>query len=97
MSMNMVSPRVVWSQEKNPLDEWAQFEVETVAVGSVVTVFTRSAPEYPTRHNDVYWDEASLTVIASAPEPTPAPERYFPSHHGEGIGESQPHVPALTR
>ena len=80
----------------NPLDEWVMFQVEAVVQGSAVTVFARSAPEYPTLHNDVYWDEASLTVIAPAPAPTPAPNRYF-SYCGEGVGESQPRVPALTR
>jgi hypothetical protein len=71
------SPRVVWSQEQNPLDEWAQFEVEAVAVGSAVTVFTRSAPDYPTRHNDVYWDEARLIAIRPAPTPTATPRIFF--------------------
>jgi hypothetical protein len=90
------STRVVWSDDLNPLDEWVMFQVEAVVQGSAVTVFTRSAPEYPTLHNDVYWDEASLTVVAPAPAPTPAPIRYF-SYCGEGVGESQPRVPALTR
>jgi len=64
------SPRVVWSSELNPLDEWALFEVEATAAGGRVTVFTRSAPLYPTRHNDVYWDNAALIVVGTAPAPT---------------------------
>lgn len=68
------SARVVWSEEKNPLDEWALFEVEAVATGRSVTVFTRSAPEHPTKHNDVYWDAASLVVIQSPPTLTATPE-----------------------
>jgi len=64
------SLRVIWSREQDPLDVWGQFEVEAVAIGSAVTVFTRSAPEYPTKHNDVYWDTASLTVIEPPPTPT---------------------------
>lgn len=71
------SPRVVWSQEQNPLDEWVRFEVEAVAVGSTVTVFTRSAPDYPTRHNDVYWDDARLVAIRPAPAPTTTPRAFF--------------------
>ena len=91
------STRVVWSEDLNPLDAWTLFQVEAVVRGSAVTVFTRSAPEYPTLHNDVYWDEASLTVIAGAPEPTPAPDRYFSYHHGVDVGESPASGPALTR
>jgi hypothetical protein len=71
------SPRMVWSEEQNPLDVWVQFQVEAVALGHTVTVFTRSAPVYPTRHNDVYWDDASLTVTALAPTPTSTPKTYF--------------------
>lgn len=68
------SSRIVWSQEQNPLDQWAFFEVEAVVIGSSVTVFTRSAPEYPTKHNDVYWDESHLVVVEHAPAPTATPE-----------------------
>jgi hypothetical protein len=68
------SARIVWSEEKNPLDEWVRFAVEAVAIGRSVTVFTRSAPEYPTKHNDVYWDTASLVVIAPPPTLTVAPQ-----------------------
>ena len=71
------SPRVVWSQEQNPLDEWARFEVEAVAIGSAVTIFTHSAPEFPTRHNDVYWDDARLVAIRPAPTPTATPRNFF--------------------
>ena len=71
------SPRVTWSEEQNPLDTWTRFEVEVVATGSSVTVFTRSAPEYPTKHNDVYWDDAELTVTAPAPTPTSTPRVFF--------------------
>jgi hypothetical protein len=71
------SPRMVWSEEQNPLDVWVQFQVEAVALGHTVTVFTRSAPVYPTRHNDVYWDDASLTVATLAPTPTSTPKTYF--------------------
>jgi hypothetical protein len=71
------SPRVTWSEEQNPLDTWTRFEVEVAAVGSRVTVFTRSAPEYPTKHNDVYWDSAELVVTVPSPTPTSTPRVYF--------------------
>ncbi len=74
---NPFSSRVIWSSDQNPLDEWALFEVEVVALGRSVTVFTRSAPEFPTRHNDVYWDDARLIVTQHAPAPTATPRIYF--------------------
>ena len=71
------SPRVIWSEEQNPLDVWVHFELEVVALGRSVTVFTRSAPAYPTKHNDVYWDDARLTLTTPAPTPTSTPRVYF--------------------
>ncbi len=69
---NPFSGAVVWSGEQNPLDVWVLFAIEATATSNKVTVFTWSAPDYPTHHNDVYWDEASLTAVA-APQPTAAP------------------------
>jgi len=66
----------VWSGEQNPLDTWVQFAIETRATGNKVTVFTYSAPQYPTKHNDVYWDDATLVAVAPPPPPptnTPRP------------------------
>jgi hypothetical protein len=63
------SGNIVWSGEQNPLDAWQQFSIEATAAGDKVTVYVWSAPQWPTKHNDVYWDDASLTVVA-APVPT---------------------------
>jgi hypothetical protein len=81
---NAVAGTVVWSGEQNPLDIWVQFAVEAVAKNNKVTVFTWSAPEYPTHHNDVYWDDAALTLVAApapakAPTNTPRPYRPAPT------------------
>jgi hypothetical protein len=78
------SGNIVWSGEQNPLDAWSQFAVETVAKSDKITVFTHSAPPWPTKHNDVYWDNASLTM--SAPPPPPAPPTNTP----------RPYVPPPT-
>ena len=67
------SPSIVWSGEQNPLDVWIQFAVEAKANGNQITVYTWSAPDYPTKHNDVYWDEAALVAVAPPPPPTRPP------------------------
>jgi hypothetical protein len=72
------SGNIVWSPEQNPLDQWSFFSVEATARNSQVTVYTYSAPDYPTQHNDVYWDDASLTVIAAPVPPTNTPRPYVP-------------------
>lgn len=64
------SPNVIWSPQVKEYNQWVQLQVMAVAQSSTVTVFTRGAPLYRVKHNDSYWDEAS--VIASAP-PTPPP------------------------
>jgi hypothetical protein len=38
--------------------------VETVAQVDTATVFLRSRAQYPFKHNDAYWDDASLEVVA---------------------------------
>jgi len=57
------SSEVVWSAEQNPLDGWSLFVVEAWAQGNEVTVYTWSAPDAPTKHNDVWWDDAALTIM----------------------------------
>lgn len=71
---NPFSGNVVWSEAAQPYDAYHLLQVRAQAQGSVVTVFTYSAPEYAMQHNDVYWDDASLVVVDSAPaQPAPAP------------------------
>jgi len=67
------STAIVWSGENSAFDAYALFTIEA-AVGNAgkVTVFTYSRPEYCVANNNVYWDDASLTVIGQA-GPTPAP------------------------
>ena len=53
-----------WSEGQNPLDRWSLFVVEAWAQGDEVTVYTWSAPESPTVHNEVWWDDAALTIVS---------------------------------
>ena len=74
---NPYSPNVVWSGYQQPYDAYVRFAVQAQAQGEQVTVFTFSAPsvnpnspEYGFKHNDIYWDDASLVVVgAGAPPP----------------------------
>jgi hypothetical protein len=74
-------PAVVWSDVRQVYDAYALFTVRAQAQGTQVTVFTYSAPDvnpaspdYGFKHNDIYWDDASLTVVGQgAPAPVPPP------------------------
>jgi len=72
---NPFSPNIVWSREVDSFDFWTQYSVDAVAQGDAITVFTHSRAEWtddPRQNNDVYVDDASLTVVG--PPPTlPAP------------------------
>ena len=58
---------VVWSGTYNTYDVWFQLAIEAVAQSDTVTIFMKSAPVYPVKHNDVYWDDAVLVVVGDAP------------------------------
>lgn len=56
------SSEIVWSAEKESYDVFGRYEVQAVARSTTVTVFTHSRPENPMQHNDVYLDDAELTL-----------------------------------
>jgi LysM repeat protein len=62
---NPFSPNIVWSPELYALDRWVEFSVQAVAQRDTVTVFTHSRPDWTwaRQSNDVYLDDASLTVV----------------------------------
>jgi hypothetical protein len=43
--------------------------VEAVAEAETVTVFMRSRTMWPFKHNDAYWDDASLVAVEDTPPP----------------------------
>lgn len=64
------SPNVVWGEMRMQYDEFGLFSVEAVAEADTITVFIWSRPNIPVKHNDVYWDDATLTLMqAAAVEP----------------------------
>lgn len=59
---NPFSGSIVWSGTANPYDNYRLFEVDATSQGDFVTVFMWSQPLEARKHNDIYWDEASLVV-----------------------------------
>jgi LysM repeat protein len=64
------SANIVWSEYASPYDAYQLFTVEANAAGTRATVFLYAAPEWPNDDNDVYWDDAVLEVVGSAPPPS---------------------------
>jgi hypothetical protein len=60
------SPNVVWGDMRMQYDEFGLFSVEAVAQAETITVFAWSRPNIPVKHNDVYWDDATATLLQSA-------------------------------
>jgi LysM repeat protein len=96
---NPYSPNIVWSGYQQPFDAYVQFAIQARAQGEQVTVFTFSAPsvnpnspEYGFKHNDIYWDDASLVVVGAGSAPAVAPA---PSGGGDG-GGSAPAAPQFV-
>jgi LysM repeat protein len=57
------SPNIVWTAPAESFDTFTQFVVEAVAKNNIVSVWTKSKPNMPLQHVDVYVDEASLNVV----------------------------------
>ncbi len=63
--LNPFASTVIWSAERSVYDAYdAGFTVEVIATGPQATVFLLSAPLWPKKHNDIYWDDVELEVIA---------------------------------
>jgi hypothetical protein len=78
---------VVWSGSITPHDAWLPASVEaTVGTGGQVGVFlSANFRGYSRQFLASFWDEASLVVVQSAPQPTPAPVEPTPVPAGTTI------------
>jgi len=65
------SDEIIWGPETTQHDEWVYLTMDAYTESGQVTVWTRGAPVWPVKHNDSYWDDASLIVLNSQPQPTP--------------------------
>ncbi len=98
---NPYSAAIVWSGFQQPLDVYALFSVEAQAQGTTVTVFTFSAPdpnpynaEFGLKHNDIYWDDASLAVVGAGSPPPPPPPAPSGGNSGSGATAPAPVAPS---
>jgi LysM repeat protein len=69
------SPNIIWTAPAESYDRFSQFVVEAVAKNNVVSVWTKSRPNMPLQHVDVYVDEGSLNVVQGAKPTTKAPAK----------------------
>jgi hypothetical protein len=55
------APSVVWGAPGNPLDVWREVPPVEVTMGDAgrLTVFLSANPNYPLKHNDIYWDDVT--------------------------------------
>jgi hypothetical protein len=60
------STDVIWSDLYDPYDEWHSFEITATVQSSQISVWAYAYPTaYWIRFNQVFWDDANLTVLES--------------------------------
>ncbi len=65
------NPAIQWSTPAEFYDEYRELSVTATAQSTAVTVFVRSAPQGFVGTNNIYLDDASLTVLGTAVTPVP--------------------------
>lgn len=93
--------RVIWSAEQDAKDAFAQFTVEAEAKTGTVIVWTYATMKDVVRHNEVFWDDALLEVIAPAPTAQPASDMSAaptptPEEPAAGTGGSEAAAAQMT-
>lgn len=73
---NPFSPQIVWSAEQSALDDFKDFTVEADARSGTVIVYLYATMKDGVRHNDVFWDDVTLSAGAAA---TATPEGDAPA------------------
>jgi LysM repeat protein len=101
------SSNIVWSADAEYYDQYRQMSVTATSQSTAVTVFVRSAPTGFVGTSNIYLDDASLTVLGSAPAtetpvptapppPTFTPEFAQPTQEGTITPVPTPVVPVFT-
>jgi hypothetical protein len=91
------SAEIIWSGDasmSSVIDQWGQISIEAVAQNDVLTVFMRTNPDFANKHNDMYWDNASLVAVGPA-TPTTAPSTNTPTATDEA-GATRAPIPTNT-
>jgi len=86
------APTTAWGATINPLSTWQTAPSVRVQVGEagMLTIFLRSSPMYPLKHNDIYWDDVQVKLIEVGRAPAaPAPAG------GAGLAAAAPVDPIL--
>ena len=94
---------VVWSANAAPHENWGQMNISATATGDTVTLFLYSTQQWPAEINNVFWDDASLSIGGSGgiaapapgaptPLPTAPPEVPFVNAQGEKADGSIVHI-----
>ncbi len=87
------SPNIVWSNPIAPYSGFQQAAVEAAATAGSVTVVLNASMQTPARHQHVFWDQASLTVVgegsgtAAQPQAASAPPAVAPEVVPQGPRE----------
>ncbi len=68
-----LSSQVVWSQEQDVKDNFAQFTIETEVRSPTIIVYTYATMRDIVRHNEVFWDDAVLEYVEQPVAPTADP------------------------
>jgi hypothetical protein len=76
-----------------PIDAWVQLKVSTIAQGDRITVYTKGQPEFPTKKNISFWDEACL-IVEAPPTPTPRPATATPEATNTPVPSPTPEATA---
>jgi LysM repeat protein len=101
------SSNIVWSADAEYYDQYRQMSVTATSQSTAVTVFVRSAPTGFVGTSNIYLDDASLTVLGSAPPtetpvptspplPTPTPIFGVPTQEGTITPVPTPVGPVFT-
>ena len=62
-SKDWSGPSVVWTEPRQVFDKYQLFKIYFTAQSGSATFYMRSQNEFPGKHNDVYWDDAKLSVL----------------------------------
>jgi len=67
---------IVWTGDVSMqcvIDQWCPISIDVTAQNSTITVYVRSSPAFNNKHNDLYFDAASLTAVGQGSPPTNTP------------------------